>query len=88
MRKFVFKKSYRISYKKQGFIFFVCQNYRAQSSRMKKKIDRLCAEVGKENNKALFEALTGESSVELVAARHFISVHRLYELVHEVFRKW
>lgn len=88
MRKFVFKKSYRISYKKQGYIFFCCQNYSALSSRLKKKIDRLCAEIGKENSKALFEALTADRSVELTAARHFMSCMSLYKLMHEFFRRW
>ena len=88
MRKFVYRKSYRMSYKKQGFIFFVCQNYNAQSPRMKKKILRLCSVIGQDNSKALFEALTGESSIELTAAKHFLSARFLYDLVHQVFRRW
>ena len=88
MRKFVYRKNYRMTYKKQGYIFFCCQNYSALSSRLKKKIDRLCAEVGKENSKALFEALTADRSVELTAARHFVNKHSLYKMLHEFFRKW
>lgn len=77
-----------MSYKKQGYIFFVCQNYRTMSSRMKKKIDRLCNEIGKEDKDALFEAMTGEKTVEYIAARHHITNRRLYLLVREFYRKW
>ena len=88
MRKFVYKTSYHIAYKKQGYIFFCCQNYNTMSSRLKKKIDRLCAEVGKENAKALFEALTAERSAELTAARYFLSCKSIYKMMHEFFRRW
>ncbi len=77
-----------MSYKKQGYIFFACQNYRTMSARMKKKIDRLCSEIGKEDKDALFEAMTGEKTVEHIAARHHITCRRLYLLVHEFYRKW
>lgn len=88
MRKFVVKKNYRMSYKKQGYIFFACQNYDAMSARMKKKIDRLCEEIGKDDSKALFEAMTGDRSVERIAARHFVNRHKLYKMIHEFYRKW
>ena len=77
-----------MSYKKQGYIFFACQNYSAMSPRMKKKIDRLCEEIGKEDKDALFAAMTKEESIEYIASRHHINCHRLYRLVHEFYRKW
>ena len=88
MRKFVFKKSYGMSYRKQGYIFFCCQNYAKLSPRMQKKVLRICDSVAGELSKALFEAMTSETVPELIAAKHFISTKKMYQLIQEFFKNW
>ena len=77
-----------MSYSEQGMICFTCLNYPLQPVYMRRKIDRLCATVGKEDARALFVMVTQDESVTKLARLYYISERKLYDLRKEFYEKW
>lgn len=78
----------RLSYEKQGYIYFACRNYAVLSGEAKKKIHRLCDEVGGEYSDALFAVLTTSKSVRTAAIEYHISERLLYNLRVKFYERW
>ena len=86
----------RLSYEKQGLIYFTCMNYRKQSEEVKQKITDLCGEVCRTCGtdaelyyKALFELLTNPyMTAEGVVIKYFVSDKQLYNLRRSFYEKW
>lgn len=78
----------KLSYDKQGYIYFLCKNYAAQPEEVKKKIRTLCDEVAGEYSAALFSVLTTGKSVRKVAIEHYISEPQLYRLRLQFYQSW
>ena len=77
--------------KKQGLLFFVCQNYEEQPERVRQRIRRLCDRIsgGEEAYRAaLFDMLTTRESVTALSLRHNVSAAKLYDLRREFYEAW
>lgn len=78
----------KLSYDKQGYIYFLCKNYAAQPEEVKKKIRTLCDEVAGEYSAALFSVLTSPKGVRRSAVEHYVSERQLYELRRKFYERW
>ena len=84
-------KSVPISYKRQGYIFFLCLNYAYLGEKMQQRIVQLCIEVSTENYGALFKFLTtdpDEMPAWRIAADNYVPVNKLYKLRKEFFIRY
>ena len=85
------RKGIKMSYKKQGLIFFTLLNYDNLARDLKSRIDELCQEIGGEDSEALFEVLTTDSdikTVEAIARDHYTSEKKLYGLRAEFYKRF
>ena len=84
-------KSIPVSYKRQGYIFFLCLNYNYLSEEMKQRIVQLCIDISAEDYRPLFKFLTtnpDEMPAWRIAGEYFIPVNRLYKLRKEFYIKY
>ena len=82
------RRGIKLSYNKQGLIYFICMNYKEMPVRIQKKISLLCDEVGKEYANVLFLVMTSEKSIRTLAREHYISESLLYSLRKTFYEKW
>lgn len=75
------KRSIRLSYYRQGLIYFLCANYSSLPQTCRDAIDRICNEVGGDYRDALFAVLTEkERNTSSVSMQYFVSNKRLFNL--------
>ena len=87
---FRYKRGIRVSYKRQGMIFFTLQNVRALPPAKQEKLRQLCREAGGEYDEALWEYLTSEKGYVGVSIDHNLSQATLFRCVkrfYEAFPK-
>lgn len=87
----MFKKfrGMRLSYNKQGLIYFTCVNVAEMPDEVKNKITNLCMEVGKEDYKALYEVVTNNNkSILQISREYFLNEKKLYKMRKEFYEKW
>jgi hypothetical protein len=86
---FYFKRGIKLSYKRQGYIYFISQNYDLLSKDGQKKIRELCDICGKYNAIALFEFMTTDATATEICMRYFISsrttLYRAVKRYYECF---
>ena len=83
------KRGINLSYKEQGLIYFVCQNYKVQPDYIKEKIIKLSKQIAGEDYKALLELLKSDrQSARGVSLKYFISEKRLYKYRKQFYEKW
>lgn len=83
------RRGIKLSYKRQGLIYFVCVNFEAMPIDVQLRILRLCAAVGAADSVALFEFLTDErKSAVSLSMRYGIPEKRLYILRKRFFEKF
>ena len=85
---FRFKNSLRVSYKRQGYIYFTSLRYDELDEKKKQKIKDLCRECGGEHSKALFKAVTTETSLDYICDTHYVSKATLYRAMREYYEKF
>ena len=82
-------KSVNLSYKKQGLIHFICQNYADMPEETQKKIDALCLYIGKTQYKdALKKAVTTEEPNSYIAREFYMSARQLYRYKRSFYSEW
>lgn len=87
----MFKKyrSIRVPYKKQGLIYFLCVNIKEMPPDVRNAALNLCAELGGEDSKALYEFITNESRNACgVSQKYFVNEKRLHRLRKEFYEEW
>ena len=78
----------KLSYNEQGLIYFICLNYFDMPEAVKRKITKLCFEVGQKQHKALFELLTNEhKTISDLTDEYSVSKNELYRLRREFYKK-
>ena len=82
------KKSVKVSYNRQGYIYFVSLMYRELPPRAQQQILDLCIRCGGEHYRALFEFVTTEAGAVAVAMRHYISPETLHRLVRKYYESF
>ena len=86
---FRYKKSIRMPYQRQGYIFFVSKLYKELPPAAQRKILDLCHECGGENWQALFEFVTTGAGATALCMKHYIaSETTLYRMVREYYQKF
>lgn len=88
-----FKKirSIRLSYAKQGQIFFCLLNYRTQPKKLQEKIDRLIVEAAggeEEYVKALRRWLLFGDRWDTVSTQHYVQPKTLCRMRKYVYEHW
>lgn len=78
----------KLPYKKQGYIFFLCQNYDELSEDIQMEISLKCDEVAGEYSDALFAVLTTEKSISSIALQYHISESALYRYRKQFYEMW
>ena len=76
------------SYKEQGHIFFICQNFAKQPKSVQEKIRQLCKEVGGPNVEAVFAVMTRDVSAQWVCQQYYISEAQLYRYRKKFYERW
>ena len=75
------KRGIKLSYYKQGFVYFWCANYSALPMSSRRAIQKLCDEVAGADSTALLAFLTKpEKTAVAVSMQYFISEKKLYSL--------
>ena len=85
---FRFKESVRVSYKRQGYIYFTSLRYDELDEGRQRKIRELCRECGGAHSKALFRAVTTETSEDLICDDHYISKSTLSRMKREYYERF
>ncbi len=83
------RRGIRLSYNKQGLIYFICVNENDMPKEVQQKILNLCIEVGKEDYKALYDVVTkSDKSVLSISLEHHLSEKALYRMRKDFYEKW
>ena len=82
------RRGIKLSYNKQGLIYFICINYKDMPTSIQHKIKSLCDEIGKEYANELFLVLTTEKSIRSVSIDRCISESLLYSLRKKFYERW
>lgn len=78
-----------LSYREQGYLYFICMNYDKQPKEIKEKIKRLCKQCGGQYEQALFDLLTRESvSVPWLERTYYTSANNLYRRRKQFYERW
>lgn len=85
---FRFKESIRVPYKRQGYIYFTSLRYDELDKEKQRKIRTLCRECGGAYSKALFKAVTTETSLDFICDTHYISKATLYRMIREYYERF
>lgn len=77
---FRYKRGIRVSYKRQGMIYFTMQNFRTLSQGKQEKLRQLCREAAGEYDVALWEYLTTEKGYVAICIDRGLSQETLFRL--------
>lgn len=89
MRTFKKMRGIKLPYKKQGMIYFTCQNIQECSEETQEHIKELCREIAGADYEALFAVLTSETeTVRSVATRYYVAERKLYQLRKSFYEAW
>lgn len=68
----------RMTYEKQGLIFFLCRNFGSLPPGVRRRIERVSEEVAGEEKAVLLALLTGRQSARHLSMTRYINLNRLY----------
>ena len=85
---FRFKAGIKVSYKRQGYIYFTSLRYEELSDEKQRRIRQLCRECGGQHSKALFTAVTTETSIDLICDSNYISRETLKRMKKAYYEKF
>lgn len=85
---FRFKSSVRVSYNRQGYIYFTSLLYKELSGDDQHRILNLCLEAGGEHYQALFEFVTTNATATAICIKHYISRPTLYKTVRKYYESF
>ena len=76
---------------KQGYLFFLCRNYKDLPEETTERIDALCDALSKGEaayRDALFDLLTSKKSVVAISMERAVGQTKLYELRRAYYEAW
>ena len=82
--RFKYRKSMKLPYRKQGYIFFRCQLANSLPEEEREKIKKACDSTG--FGDAVYEYITTDASSIYICQKHYISEKWLAVKTAEVFR--
>lgn len=84
-RVFRFKRGVKVSYNRQGYIYFTSRLYHELSPEDQQTILNLCLTHGGEYYQALFEFVTTDATATEIVMRHYLSKRTLYRIVAKYY---
>ncbi len=80
----------KVPYKRQVWIYATCVNYHSQSRTVRDRIDRLCQEIGRDQDTAaaLREWLITDGNAEAIALDHHLSARTLYRRKAQFYKRF
>lgn len=88
MEKFRYKKSIRLPYHRQGYIYFISRRYKDLPKAKREKIEAHCRRVGREYWAALFEFVTSDAGGVAICTRNYISESTLQRVVKQYYEEF
>ena len=85
---FRYKRGIRVSYKRQGMIYFTLQNFHTLPQGKQEKLRQLCREAAGEYDAALWEYLTTEKGYVGVSMDHNLSQATLFRCVKRFYESF
>lgn len=83
------RRGVKLSYNKQGLIYFVCMNLNEMPEEIQQKVTILCKEVAGEHSDALFSLLTDDSrNIHGVSMKFHLSETQLYVYRKKFYEQW
>ena len=82
---FRYKRSIKVSYERQGYIYFLSRSYGQLPARKQAAIRELCDRCGGEYSRALFEFVTTDDGAVVVCQRHHLSQSTLERVVKKYY---
>ena len=83
------RRGIKLSYNKQGLIYFTCMNVADMPEEIHDKVKHLCKEVGKEHADVLYAVVTDSNkSIRSLAMEHHISETQLYYYRKKFYESW
>lgn len=86
--RFKVKKTIPLSYDRQGYVYFTSRNYSALPIQERERIDKLCRDIGRDNERALFAFMVLGANATTIETEYFCSKSTLYRLVREYYRQF
>jgi len=85
---FKFKRGIDVSYDRQGYIYFLCRNFRILPEEKKKKIRELCRSAGGEYRQALFRFVTTDDRATKICIEEYLSEATLWRAVKRFYESF
>lgn len=85
---FRFKPGIKVSYRRQGYIYFTSLRFDELSEEKQRKIRRLCRECGGQHSKALFTAVTTETPADFICDTNYICRETLKRMKKSYYEKF
>ena len=83
------RRGIKLSYNKQGLIYFACMNYDDMPEHIQQKILNLCKDVGREYAEVLFQVVTNSNeTIRSLALKYNISETQLYYYRRRFYEEW
>ncbi len=82
---FRFKRSVKVGYDRQGYIYFWSRAYKGLPAAERKRIRSLCDRAGGEHSGALMEFVTTDRGATAVCQKYFISQSTLERMVKKYY---
>ena len=89
MKTFRKMRGIKLSYEKQGIIYFTLQNICEQPLEIRNKVKALCDKVAGADSEALYIFLTSNTdTAQSVSLKYYIADRKLYQLRKEFYMEW
>ena len=89
MKTFRKMRGIKLSYEKQGIIYFTLQNICEQPLEIRNKVKALCDKVAGADSKALYIFLTSNiDTAQSVSLKYYIAERKLYQFRKEFYMEW
>ena len=83
------RRGIKLSYNKQGLIYFTCVNYDDMPQHTQDKILKLCEDIGKEHAEVLYKVVTDSNkSIRSLSMEYHISETQLYYYRKKFYEEW
>jgi len=82
---FRYKSGVKVSYTRQGYIYFISRCYQELCEKDRLKIDKLCSLYGGEYSLALRDFVTTDATATEICMKHYISRETLRRAVRRYY---
>ena len=88
MGQFKYRRGIRLSYERQGYIFFLCRRFSALAPEQRDAIRALCRSAGGQYERALLRYLTTSAGMQRVCSEEHIGTATLWRCVKRFYESF